>query len=274
MTKPIFKTKPTFKPLLSRPAVQRIAAPLLLGFILLVIWELSFRQLQVPIYLVPKPSDIVHSLTGHAALLFASLYTTLKITLLAFLMAIVVGTLFSFLFVQSRVIEACFMPYAILFQVTPIVAIAPLIIIWIQNTTLALTMCAMLVAVFPILTNTTLGLRSVNPGLLNLFRVNKATRWQILTRLRIPNALPYFFSGLRISCGLALIGAVVAEFVAGTGGSSAGLAYQILQAGFQLDLPLMFAALFLITCTGLTLFVAMSMLSRLFLRHWHDSELG
>ena len=274
MTKPIFKTKPTFKPLLSRPAVQRIAAPLLLGFILLVIWELSFRQLQVPIYLVPKPSDIVHSLTGHAALLFASLCTTLKITLLAFLMAIVVGTLFSFLFVQSRVIEACFMPYAILFQVTPIVAIAPLIIIWIQNTTLALTMCAMLVAVFPILTNTTLGLRSVNPGLLNLFRVNKATRWQILTRLRIPNALPYFFSGLRISCGLALIGAVVAEFVAGTGGSSAGLAYQILQAGFQLDLPLMFAALFLITCTGLTLFVAMSMLSRLFLRHWHDSELG
>ena len=274
MTKPIFKTKPTFKPLLSRPAVQRIAAPLLLGFILLLIWELSFRQLQVPIYLVPKPSDIVHSLTGHAALLFASLCTTLKITLLAFLMAIVVGTLFSFLFVQSRVIEACFMPYAILFQVTPIVAIAPLIIIWIQNTTLALTMCAMLVAVFPILTNTTLGLRSVNPGLLNLFRVNKATRWQILTRLRIPNALPYFFSGLRISCGLALIGAVVAEFVAGTGGSSAGLAYQILQAGFQLDLPLMFAALFLITCTGLTLFVAMSMLSRLFLRHWHDSELG
>lgn len=267
-------TKPAFKPLLRRPAIQRIAAPLLLGFILLVIWELSFRQLQVPIYLVPKPSDIVLSLTTNAALLFASLCTTLKITLLAFLMAIVVGTLFSFLFVQSRVIEACFMPYAILFQVTPIVAIAPLIIIWIQNTTLALTMCAMLVAVFPILTNTTLGLRSVNPGLLNLFRVNKATRWQILTRLRIPNALPYFFSGLRISCGLALIGAVVAEFVAGTGGSSAGLAYQILQAGFQLDLPLMFAALFLITCTGLALFVAMSMLSRLFLRHWHDSELG
>ena len=274
MTKPIFKTKPAFKPLLSRPAIQRIAAPLLLGFILLVIWELSFRQLQVPIYLVPKPSDIVFSLTTNATLLFASLCTTLKITLLAFLMAIVVGTLFSFLFVQSRVIEACFMPYAILFQVTPIVAIAPLIIIWIQNTTLALTMCAMLVAVFPILTNTTLGLRSVNPGLLNLFRVNKATRWQILTRLRIPNALPYFFSGLRISCGLALIGAVVAEFVAGTGGSSAGLAYQILQAGFQLNLPLMFAALFLITCTGLTLFVAMSVLSRLFLRHWHDSELG
>lgn len=267
-------TKSSLKPLLSYPAVQRIAAPLVVGFILLLIWELSFRQLQVPIYLVPKPSDILHSLITDAAMLFGSLLVTLKITLLAFLLAIVIGTFFSFLFVQSRVIEACFMPYAILFQVTPIVAIAPLIIIWIQNTTLALTMCAMLVAVFPVLTNTTLGLRSVNPGLLNLFHVNKATRWQVLTRLRIPNALPYFFSGLRISCGLALIGAVVSEFVAGTGGASAGLAYQILQAGFQLNLPLMFAALFLITCTGLVLFIAMSMLSKFFLRHWHDSELG
>ena len=261
------------KPLLNRPKAVRVFAPIFFGICLLVVWEIVFRVIDVPIYLVPKPSDIAMALYSNAQTLWQSLLMTMKITLLAFLMAIAIGVLVSFLFVQSRVIEACFMPYAILFQVTPVVAIAPLIIIWISNTTLALVVCAMLVAIFPILTNTTLGLRSVNPGLLNLFRINKASRWQILMKLRVPNALPYFFSGLRISCGLALIGAVVAEFVAGTGGTSAGLAYQILQAGFQLNLPLMFAALFLITCAGLLLYILMSMLSNAFLKKWHESEM-
>lgn len=260
------------KPLMKNVMIQRIAAPLILGVVLLLTWQISFQQLEIPVYLVPKPTDIAMSLMNQSGLLFGSLWITLKITLLAFLSAIVIGTLVAFLFVQSRLIEACFMPYAILFQVTPIVAIAPLVIIWIHNTTLALVVCAMLVAIFPILTNTTLGLRSVNKGLLNLFQINKASRWQILMRLRVPNALPYFFGGLRISCGLALIGAVVAEFVAGTGGTSAGLAYQILQAGFQLDLPLMFAALLLITCTGLVLYIAMTWMSRWFLNKWHESE--
>jgi NitT/TauT family transport system permease protein len=262
------------KPFLKHARVQRVVAPLFLGLFLLFIWEISFRSLHIPIYLIPKPSDIALALLQFGPMLLSSLWVTIKVTLLAFALAIVIGTLLSFMFVQSRVVEACFMPYAILFQVTPIVAIAPLIIIWIQNTTLALTVCAMLVAIFPILTNTTLGLRSVNPGLMNLFQINKASRWQILFKLRVPNALPYFFSALRISSGLALIGAVVAEFVAGTGGNSAGLAYQILQAGFQLNLPLMFAALFLITCAGLALFIAMSAVSKVFLRKWHESEMS
>jgi NitT/TauT family transport system permease protein len=170
-------------------------------------------------------------------------------------------------------IEASFFPYAILLQVTPIVAIAPLIIIWVKDTTFALVICATLVALFPIISNTALGLRSVNPGLINLFRINRATRWQTLVRLRIPSALPYFFGGLRISSGLSLIGAVVAEFVAGTGGSGAGLAYQILQAGFQLNIPRLFAALFLITVTGVVLFGITAWVSRIGLRGWHESEL-
>lgn len=260
------------KPLIEHPQLRRLLAPLTLGVLLLLVWQIALQQMNVPIYLIPKPSDIAHALVAQADLLFGSLWITLKITLLAFVCAVLIGTLIAFLFVQSRVIEACFMPYAILFQVTPIVAIAPLVIIWIHNTALALVVCAMLVAIFPILTNTTLGLRSVNAGLLHLFQINKASRWQVLLKLRVPNALPYFFGGLRISSGLALIGAVVSEFVAGTGGSSAGLAYQILQAGFQLDLPLMFAALFLITCTGLILFMLMSLLSRIFLNKWHESE--
>ena len=163
-------------------------------------------------------------------------------------------------------------PYAVMLQVTPIVAIAPLIIIWVKNAWIALVICAVVVAIFPIISNTTLGLRSADPGLVNLFRLHRASRWQTLTRLRIPGALPYFFGGLRIASGLALIGAVVAEFVAGTGGSSAGLAYQILLAGFQLNIPGLFAALVLITAAGVALFGLTIALSRIALRHWHESE--
>ena len=158
--------------------------------------------------------------------------------------------------------------------VTPIVAIAPLIIIWVQDTRTALVLCAVVVAIFPIVSDTTLGLRSVDPRLIDLFRMNRATRFQLLWRLRIPSALPYFFGGLRIASGLALIGAVVAEFVAGTGGQGAGLAYQILMAGIQLNIPRLFAALVLITLAGVAFYSFALLLSHLVLGHWHESELG
>jgi NitT/TauT family transport system permease protein len=161
----------------------------------------------------------------------------------------------------------------VLLQVTPIVAIAPLIIIWVKNPLGALVICATIVAIFPIISNTTLGLRSVDPGLLDLFRLYRAGRWEVLSRLRVPSALPYFFAGLRVSSGLALIGAVVAEFVAGTGGTASGLAYQILMAGLQLNIPRLFAALVLITLAGVGLFALVSLLARLTLRRWHESEL-
>jgi NitT/TauT family transport system permease protein len=130
------------------------------------------------------------------------------------------------------------------------------------------------IAIFPIISNTTIGLRSIDPGLLSYFRMNKASRLEILLRLRIPSALPYFLAGLRISSGLALVGAVVSEFVAGTGGRSAGIAYQILQAGFQLDIPLMFAALVLIALTGVILYTLMQALTKALLGSWHESALG
>ena len=196
----------------------------------------------------------------------------MKITLFAFVCATVLGVLIAFAFVQSRVIETALFPYAVLLQVTPIVAIAPLIIIWVKSPTASLVICATLVALFPIIANTTLGLRSVDPGLMSYFKLNRASRLQTLWRLRIPSALPYFFGGLRISSGLALIGAVVAEFVAGTGGTGTGLAYQILQSGYQLNIPRMFAALLLITVTGVLLFAAMAWLSQWALGSWHESE--
>ncbi len=251
---------------------QKVVWPALVAVVLIGLWQGLVVAYDIKPFLVPSPLRVAETLIVDAALLFGALVTTLKITLFAFLCATVLGVLIAFAFVQSRVIETALFPYAVLLQVTPIVAIAPLIIIWVKDPTASLVICATLVALFPIIANTTLGLRSVNPGLMSYFKLNRATRVQTLLRLRIPSALPYFFGGLRISSGLALIGAVVAEFVAGTGGTGTGLAYQILQAGYQLNIPRMFAALVLITVTGVLLFALMSVLSQWALGSWHESE--
>ncbi|MBL0420889.1 ABC transporter permease [Ramlibacter sp. AW1] len=257
-----------------RTHYARVLYPALVAVVLLGLWQGLVTGFELPAYLVPSPVLMLQTLVADWQTLGASLLFTMKITLLSFLCAVVLGVLISFVFVQSRRIETALFPYAVLLQVTPIVAVAPLIIIWVKNPTASLVVCATLVALFPIISNTTLGLRSIDPDLQSYFAMNRANRLQTLWRLRIPSALPYFFGGLRISSGLALIGAVVAEFVAGTGGSSTGLAYQILFAGFQLNIPRMFAALLLISLAGVALFAAMAWLSKLALGSWHASELS
>ena len=252
----------------------RTIAPIVVGILILAVWEGGCRFFHVPPYLFPTPSSIVLALFNQFPTLLRALGTTLLITLEAFVVAVVLGTFIAFLFVQNKLIEASLFPYAVLLQVTPVVAVAPLIIILVKNTSLSLMICAAVVAIFPVISNTTIGLHSVDPGLLSYFRMNKATRLETLIRLRIPSALPFFLAGLRIASGLALIGAVVAEFVAGTGGRSAGLAYQILQAGFQLDIPLMFAALLLIALTGVALYLLMVGLSNVLLGKWHESTMA
>jgi NitT/TauT family transport system permease protein len=251
----------------------RYAAPVIVAIAMLALWQALTVAYDVPVYLVPSPLVVATTLVTDWSLLVASLGVTVSIALYALAIAVALGVAISLVFVQSRWIETAFTPYVVLLQVTPIVAIAPLIIIWVQDTRIALVLCATVVAIFPIIANTTLGLRSVDPGLLALFRMNRASRWQELSRLRIPSALPYFFGGLRIASGLALIGAVVAEFVAGTGGAGAGLAYQILLAGIQLNVPRLFAALVLIAAAGVALFGASVLAARLALGRWHESEL-
>jgi NitT/TauT family transport system permease protein len=252
----------------------RYGAPFAVGVVILALWQGVVAAYDVPTYLVPSPLAVLGTLQRDWGLLSRSLAFTLAITLAALVLAVIIGVAAAFLFVQSRVIEASLFPYAVLLQVTPIVAIAPLIIIWVKDTRVALVVCATIVALFPIVSNTTLGLRSVDPGLLELFRLHNADRWQTLMRLRVPSALPYFFAGLRVSAGLALIGAVVAEFVAGTGGTVSGLAYQILLAGLQLNIPRLFAALFLIAATGIVLSAATALAARIALSRWHESELA
>ncbi|RYF79701.1 MAG: ABC transporter permease [Comamonadaceae bacterium] len=267
-------TRPVRVPLLRQQRVQRVLLPLLVGLVLIGAWQALVVGLELPPYLVPSPGLMLDTLFTDWLMLGSALLVTLKITVLSFLVATLVGVLISFVFVQSRLIETALFPYAVLLQVTPIVAIAPLIIIWVKDPTASMVLCATLVALFPIISNTTLGLRSVDPDLQAYFKMNRATRLQTLVRLRVPSALPYFFGGLRISSGLALIGAVVAEFVAGTGGSATGLAYQILMAGYQLNIPRMFAALLLISLTGVALFALMAWATRAALGSWHASELS
>ncbi|MDO9235118.1 MAG: ABC transporter permease [Aquabacterium sp.] len=254
--------------------LKQSVLPILVAVALLGIWQVWTVTQEVPEYLVPSPWVIAQTLINDWTLLSAALLVTVKITLLAFISATVLGVLIAFAFVQSRWIEAAFFPYAVLLQVTPIVAIAPLIIIWVKDPTASLVVCASVVALFPVISNTTIGLRSVNPGLAAYFQLQGASRWQTLLRLRIPSALPYFFAGLRIAGGLSLIGAVVAEFVAGTGGTGAGLAYQILQSGYQLNIARLFAALVLISVTGVAVFTSLAMLSQWVLGGWHESEQG
>lgn len=246
--------------------------PLCVAVLLLGGWQAWVTVADIPPYLLPSPWRIAQTLATDWGLLSAAWWVTVKITLWAFACAALLGMGVAFAFVQSRWIEAAFFPYAVLLQVTPIVAIAPLIIIWVKDPTWSLVLCATLVALFPIIANTTQGLRSVSPGLLAYFALQGANRWQVLWRLRLPSALPYVLTGWRISGGLALIGAVVAEFVAGTGGTATGLAYQILQSGYQLDIPRMFAALTLVTLTGVAQFGLLSALSHRVLAGWHDSE--
>src|SRR5262247_389444 len=253
---------------------SRVVPPALIGALALAIWEGIVRLEGIPPYILPGPILIAHTLVTDWSTLFPSLLVTLAITGAAFLVSAVLGLFLSVLFTQSTWIERAFFPYAVVLQVTPLVAIAPLIILWVKWIPLALLICAWLVAFFPVLSNTVLGLTSTDRNLVDLFRLYGATRWQALRYLRLPAALPYFLGGLRISGGLALIGAVVAEFVAGTGGSASGLAWRILESSYQLKIPRMFAALVLVSATGIAIFLLLTLLSHLLLRHWHESALA
>jgi NitT/TauT family transport system permease protein len=253
--------------------IWRIAAPLAVGIALLALWQAIVRVEEVPPYILPGPLAIGEALWSDGPSLLGSLLVTLRITLAALAAAVVLGGAIALLFSLSRVLALSLFPYAVILQVTPIVAIAPLIIIWVQQPFLALLVCAWIVAFFPIVSNTTIGLNSADRNLLALFRLYGATPAQTLRYLRLPTALPYFLAGLRISGGLALIGAVVAEFVAGTGGAETGLAFRILEAGYRLAIPRLFAALFLLSVTGIVIYLVIDFVSRLILRHWHESAI-
>ena len=255
-----------------KPQLQRVVYPLLVAVMLLALWQGLVTGLDIPPFLVPSPVKVAQTLVADASLLFAALANTLKITLLSFVAAIVVGVGIAFLFVQNRLVETALFPYAVLLQVTPIVAIAPLIMILTDSPLATVLACAWIVAFFPILANTLTGLRSADASLRDWFRLQRASRWQTLCYLLVPAALPSFMTGLRIAGGLALIGEVVAEFVAGAAGRDTGLASRILEAAFRTEIPKMFAALALVALTGVAIYLLTAALSRALLGRWHESE--
>ena len=235
-------------------------------------WEWAVAAFEVSKFVLPAPSSIASAFLLDAETLSASTWVTLRITVLAFVLALLLGVSLAILFSQSRLLERALFPYAVTLQVTPVVAIAPLILIWVglDNAERAVLILATIVAFFPILSNTTLGLRSADPQLHELFDLYGASRWRRLWRLQLPAALPYILAGMKVSGGLALIGAVVAEFAAGSG-TSTGLAWRIAEAGNRLEVEKAFAALLIMAAIGIAIFWSLSLLEWFLLRKWHES---
>ena len=256
-----------------RESMLRVVVPSAIIVGLFLLWEVLVRVNNVPHYIIPAPSLILTTLFENWGTLSAALWFTVKLTLLALAAAIVGGVLIAVAFALFKWVEIGLFPIAVILQVTPIVAIAPLILIYVSSTTAALLLCAWIVAFFPILSNTVIGLKSADSNLRDLFQLYKASPWQRFRYLLVPTALPYFMAGLKIAGGLSLIGAVVAEFTAGTAGRETGLASRILESSFRTEIPMMFAALLLVSLLGIVIFIVFAALSRAVLGHWHESEM-
>jgi NitT/TauT family transport system permease protein len=242
-------------------------APGLFALVAVALWEAAVQVTGVPSYLVPGPVAIIVAFLADPSTLLWSLVSTLSVTFAALIAAALLGVLLALAIAASRLLAAAIQPWAVVLQVTPIVAIAPLIIVWVGDPFASLVVCATIVAFFPVFANTAAGLASAPVELVDLFRLYGASRVKTLWLLRLPAALPFFLAGLRISGGLALVGAVVAEFVAGSGGFASGLAYRILEAGYRLQVPRMFAALVLLSLTGIALNLALGALARVVMRN-------
>ena len=251
----------------------RILLPLAVLAVGIAAWELVVRVNNIPPYVLPGPSAVFETLIADWPVLSQSLLTTLATTLEGFVAASIGGIALALLFNQSKWLEVSLFPYAVILQVTPVIAIAPLLLIYLPQQT-AVIVCAWIVAFFPVLSNTTLGLNSVDRNLAGLFRLYGASRLQTLVLLKLPSALPYILGGLRIAGGLSLIGAVVAEIAAGSAGAGSGLAYRIAESGYRLNIPRMFAALLLLSAAGIVIYGLLALTSHLALRRWHESALG
>jgi NitT/TauT family transport system permease protein len=253
--------------------VLRFLLPVAVLVLGILAWELVVQVREIPPYVLPGPVLVFQTLVDDWGLLLDSLIVTLITTLQGFVLAVAGGVALAVLFNQSRLIEYSFYPYAVILQVTPIVAIAPLLLIWLPQPAAVLA-CAWIVAFFPVLANTTLGLNSVDHNLADLFRLYGASRLQVLTRLKLPAALPYILGGLKIAGGLSLIGAVVAEMAASSAGAGSGLAYRIMESGYRLNIPRMFAALVLLSVAGIVIYFLLAWFSHVMLRRWHESAVA
>jgi NitT/TauT family transport system permease protein len=250
-----------------------VLLPALVLAAFIALWQVVVRLYGIQPYVLPGPILVMQTLIADWGVLWGSLLVTLITTLEGFVAAAVGGIALALLFNQSRWLELALFPYAVVLQVTPVIAIAPLLLIYLPQQT-AVVVCAWIVGFFPVLSNTALGLKSVDRNLSGLFQLYGASRLQRLRRLELPSALPFILAGLRIAGGLSLIGAVVAEIAAGSAGAGSGLAYRIAESGYRLNIPRMFAALLLLSVAGIVIYGLLALVSHLVLRRWHESALG
>jgi NitT/TauT family transport system permease protein len=250
-----------------------LLAPVALVILLLAGWEAMVRLLQVPAYVLPAPSAVAAAAAGSGTVLLGSAWNTLSMALAALAIASAVANGLALLVAPSPLMEGAVRPLAVALQVTPVVAIAPQAVIWagLDHPERAVVGLAAIVAFFPIFSGTLTGLRSADPDLERLFDLYGATRLQRLFRLRLPAAAPFMLEGHKVAAGLAIVGAVVAEFVAGSG-SAQGLAWRILEAANRLQIAREFAAVFVLGLMGMALHALLQVGEREILTRWRGRK--
>jgi NitT/TauT family transport system permease protein len=246
--------------------VLAVALLALLGW-----WLLAHTVYAGKAYLLPGPGDVAAAVAENAGTLVQASLTTLKEALLGYLLAIGVGIAVAALLSQSRLLERSLYPYAVLLQTVPVVAIAPLIVLWFGYNELSVVVISFIMALFPIINNTLLGLQSTSRTLVELFSLHNQSRVTAFWKLRLPSALPSIFAGLRISAGLSVIGAIVGEFIIGSGNAQGGLGVQIVFAQGRMYTALLFGEVIAATLLGFVFFLVVSGVGRALLRHWHES---
>lgn len=251
--------------------MKRLALPIVVLFAFSAGWEALSRGLEIPAYLLPPPSAIGEAGWENGAALMKATGLTALGALLGLMVSACLGLLIALAFASSRTIKASFYPFAIFLQTVPIIAIAPLIVIWVGTGLQAIVLVSLIVSIFPIITASTTGLSRVDPQLLELFVVYRATRFQTFIKLRLPGALPYFITGLKTASGLAVIGAIIGEFFAGASDEK-GLGTLILQWSGRLKTAELFAAVIASTLLGLAIFGGVSLVGELLLLQWRGRE--
>ncbi len=254
----------------SRKFLESIVPPLLLFAVVVAVWYGCVLGFHLKPYVLPAPLAVAKALINDRVILVRAVGYTGSAALCGFSASLLIGTAIAFVFSQSRIIRSCGYPYFIFLQTVPIVAIAPLIVRWCGNGFQSVAFVSLILSLFPILSNGTQGLLEIDPDLLDLFRLNNASRWQILTKLRFPSAVPGILAGARTSSGLAVVGAIVGEFFVGYGSKRFGLGYLINTTNDQLQIDRLFAAVFTSTLFGIAIFGLVNLISVTILRRWYD----
>ena len=250
--------------------LSRIAPPVIALMLGLLVWHFAIQWFDIPKVLLPSPAQVAGAAWQNRWSLLGALWLTAAASLCGFLLSLFAGVLISMLFSQSRFVRSGLFPYAIFLQTVPIVAIAPLIVIWVGEGFLAVVIIAFIISLFPVITNGTAGMLNVSRERAELFALNNATRWQTLFKLRLPGAMPDLVTGARISSGLSVLGAIVGEYFAGAGAEQRGLGYLIFAAKDQFQLDTLFAAVFLCTVLGVVIFTVVGAIGQYGLLSWRD----